>query len=416
MGKASSRSRLTQFVSRSAVAILSILTGLVYYLSNPRPQYYYDYTFRVAETLLTGKAGLSVPPPEYLNEFVPLDGVYYSVFPLGSVITMLPWALLKIAGVINGMPAALIAATCAAAGFAFLVKINERYELPDDRRFLMVVGIMFGTFLWTNLTIAGAWQLALGFAFVGELGAIYYTVFDRRPFIAGCFFALAFGNRTEVLLTAPLLLFLLAWNSKDEEEPESPTSRFRQFAYFCALPFLLGVLTLIYNYARFDSPLDFGYSRIPGVLDEAWYKHGIFSVRYMPRQAWEMLWRPWEFRDVFPFFVPNGFSSSIIWSSPFLLFALRFGSRDKVLKYAAWIAVVAITAVLWMHGNSGGWQFGYRYAIVLLPWLYLIMLESAPRKISTLEWSAYIFAFAANFYATWIFHFTEYPGRLGIAY
>ena len=58
--------------------------------------------------------------------------------------------------------------------------------------------------------------------------------------------------------------------------------------------------------------------------------------------------------------------------------------------------------------NSGGWQFGYRYAIVTLPWMFLILLESAKKKISILEWAAYGFSFAANIYATWIFHWTKY--------
>ena len=43
-----------------------------------------------------------------------------------------------------------------------------------------------------------------------------------------------------------------------------------------------------------------------------------------------------------------------------------------------------------MHGNSGGWQFGYRYAIAILPFLFVIMLESSPKNITPLEWAAYI--------------------------
>jgi hypothetical protein len=43
--------------------------------------------------------------------------------------------------------------------------------------------------------MTGAWHLALGFAMLGELGAIYFTVFNRKPLLAGLFFALAFGNR-----------------------------------------------------------------------------------------------------------------------------------------------------------------------------------------------------------------------------
>ena len=121
-----------------------------------------------------------------------------------------------------------------------------------------------------------------------------------------------------------------------------------------------------------------------------------------------MLWKGWEWKDKFPHFMPDGFSSSILWSSPFLFLLLRFGSRDKLLKYASWASIVILTFLLWIHGNSGGWQFGYRYAMVLLPWIFIILLESSPKKITPLEWAAYGVSFAMNAYATWLFHWTEY--------
>jgi len=91
-----------------------------------------------------------------------------------------------------------------------------------------------------------------------------------------------------------------------------------------------------------------------------------------------------------------------------VLFALRFGARDKVLKYCAWAAIGIMTVLLWMHGNSGGWQFGYRYWMVCLPWLFVILLESAPKKLSSFEWVVYIFSILVNAYATWLFHWTSY--------
>jgi hypothetical protein len=423
------------------IALGAIFAALAFFLSNPKPQNYYDYTFRVAENLVRGGIGFAEKPPSWLNEFVPFEGLYYSVFPLGSVVTMLPFALLKVAGLISEMPAALIYALTAAAICLFLLLIGRKYDLPISRIVLMAAGILFGTWMWTNLTMGGAWQLALGFAMIGELGAIYFTVYDRRPLIAGAFFALGFGNRTEVLLTAPVFFYLLARRSElpglasgkgvttESAQIASTkrtkiksasvaamtppahtggTDRILKLACFCAIPFVLGVLTLIYNYVRFHSFTDFGYARIPGVLNEPWYNHGIFSVYYIPRQAWEMLWKSWEFKQAFPYLVPNGFSSSILWSSPFVLFAMRFGAKDRVLKYAAWTAIAIMTILLWMHGNSGGWQFGYRYWMVCLPWLFVILLESAPRKISPLEWAAYIFSILANAYATWLFHWTNY--------
>jgi hypothetical protein len=426
-------SQLSQNARFTLVGII-VFAGLAYYVSNPAPQAHYDYTFRVADNILRAHVGLSEKPPQWLNEFVPFEGKYYSVFPLGAVVSMMPFAVLKLAGWIQDMPAGVIIALTASGCCLFLLLISLRYELSMGKRVLIALAMLFGTFAWTNTTMGGAWHLALGFAMLGELGAIYFTVYNRRPFWAGVFFALAFGNRTEVLLTAPVLMFLylkpdlyrsvvIEKKSKKKkkaavsvDEPETRIEfwfsrdavlkNWKAIAAFCAVPFVLGVTTLIYNYIRFHSFTDFGYARIPGVLQEPWYNHGIFSVWYIPGQAIEMLWKPWEVLSKFPYLKPNPFSSSILWSSPFLLFALRFGSRDKVLKYAAWIAIIPMTILLWMHGNSGGWQFGYRYAMVLLPWLFVILLENSPKKITPLEWAAYIFSFAANLYATWLFHWS----------
>ena len=409
---------------------LIVGTGLVYFFSNPNPQNYYDYTFRVAENLLHGRIGLTEQPPSWLNEFVPFKDRYYSVFPLGSVLSMLPFAFLKFIGVIKEMPAALISALLSVAICLFLFLIAAKYKYSWRKRILLSLGILFGTWLWTNLTMAGAWQLALGFAMLGELGAIYFTVFNRKPFLAGLFFALAFGNRTEILLTTPIFMFLLCretfQSGGDESVIENQRSKNADerlkndfqlagvkfhipvLIKFCAAPFVLGVATLIYNYVRFDSFADFGYARIPGVLNEPWYRYGIFSIYYIPLNFMEMLYTPWKRVGGYPYFVPTGFGGSIWWSSPFILFVLRFGARDKILKYAAWTAICVLTLILWTHGNPGGWQFGYRYAIILLPWLFVVLLENSSEEITLLEWFAYIVSFIVNAYATYLFFWTDY--------
>jgi hypothetical protein len=319
------------------------------------------------------------------------------------------------------MPAAFIAGLTAGAVGWFLFLIAERYDIERKKRILLVLAILFGTWMWTNLTMAGAWHLALGFALLGELGAIYYTVFDRRPILAGLFFALAFGNRTEVLLTAPIFMYLLIRDKgvkekkgKGEEEKlltndeQRRTNKIAALALFCAVPFVLGVSTLIYNYLRFDSFTDFGYARIPGVLEEPWYRHGIFSIRYIPLNFEEMLITPWRRLPHFPYFVPGGFGGAIWWSSPFLFFLFFFGARDRVLKYLAWAAIIVLTFLLWTHGNPGGWQFAYRYAMTLLPWMFIILLENSPKKIEWYEWFAYLLSIAVNLWATYLFFWTDY--------
>jgi hypothetical protein len=429
--------RETQFalkdLSRNTKILLFCLiigTGVIYFFSNPKPQYYYDYTFCVAENILRGHIAFTEKPPSWLNEFVPFENFYYSVFPLGSVLTMIPFAFLKLIGIIKDMPAALISALTSSGICLFLFLISAQYKYSWRKRILLSMAILFGTWMWTNLAMAGAWHLALGFAMLGELGAIYFTIFNRKPILAGLFFALAFGNRTEILLTAPIFMFLLFreefHNGNAETRSESRKTKtkyqipninlsiaYRQLpianlARFCAVPFVLGVSTLAYNYIRFHSFTDFGYARIPGVLDEPWYRYGIFSVWYIPLNFMEMLYTPWKRIAGYPYFVPTGFGGSIWWSSPFILFVLRFGARDKILKYAAWTAIIILTIILWTHGNPGGWQFGYRYAMVLLPWMFILLLENSPEKITPVEWIAYIVSFMVNAYATYLFFWTDY--------
>lgn len=421
-------------ISNGKTALISLLVGTIYFFSNPRSQSPFDYTFRVAENLIKGRIGFTEQPPGWLNEFVLANGQYYSVFALGSVLSMFPFALLKAVGWINEFPASWVVAILTAALTFFLLKIASRYDISFARQLAFTLAILFGTFMWVNLTFGGAWQLALGFAMVGEAGAIYFTVYNRRPFLAGLFFALAFGNRTENLLTAPVFLFLLA---RDEYSPDErlkgdeatepaegtdadipgskgfvakyvPQFSIARAAAFCAIPFLLGVATLYYNFIRFDSISDFGHARINGVLDEPWYKHGIFSIYYIPRQMWEMLIKGWEWRDSVPYLRPNGFGNTILVSSPFLLFAFRDGARDYAIKYGAWIAILFLTVLLWMHGNSGGWQFGYRYAMVLLPWIFVLLLETGRRKLATIEWVAYTISFVFGIYTIWLYHWSDY--------
>ena len=116
-------------LSGRLIALISFLTALVYFHSNPRPQNHYDYTFRVAGNLLGGKVAFNQPQPSWLNEFVPFEGFYYSVFPFGAVLSMIPAALLKALGFITQMPGAWIAAILAGVACYLLLRIASKYDL-----------------------------------------------------------------------------------------------------------------------------------------------------------------------------------------------------------------------------------------------------------------------------------------------
>jgi hypothetical protein len=219
----------------------------------------------------------------------------------------------------------------------------------------------------------------------------------------------AFGNRTEIILTAPILYYLLT--GRPEAGRRDLGTLFRDAVAFSAAPIVLGILTLLYNDARFSSPFDFGYARIPGVLQEPWYRHGIFSVHAIPENLYMMFLQPWKLLPGFPWMVPTGFGGSVFLYSPFLLMLFFRGARCKGTKLAAWIAVFLLLTVLCLHGNPGGWQVSSRYAMIMMPWVFLIILENHASRRFSLECWLVAGSVLINAWAMWLFCATDYMNR-----
>src|SRR5215510_733577 len=399
---------------------LSLFAALAFYFSINPTLRDLDYTTEIASALLRGDLGLREKPPEWLNEMIPYANKYYSAFPLGAVLSMLPVALLEKASLIHNFPARILASLIAGACIYFFFQLAKAFgphysslkPKPLSRRILLALFPVFGTWTWCNLGMGGAWQIALGLALLGQTAALYFTLVRPSPFIAGAFFTLAFGNRTELLITAPFYLYLFWRRSNENISSQWRTARMKQglrvnapMAFgFLTLPVTLALLTAAYNFARFHSIFDFGYFHIPEVRDEPWYEHGLFSLHSIPWNVHTMLLEGFQDDPNFPFLSFPPFGCSILLSSPFLFLIFREGGKYKAV---CWIAIAILTFVLWCHGNPGGWQFSYRYAMILLPWMFLLLTGSGRPKISVTETALFAVSVAINATATWLFLWTD---------
>ena len=401
---------------------LSLFAAIAFYFSTKATLHHLDYTNQIASALLHGHLGLQEKPPDWLNEMIPWEGKYYSAFPLGAVLSMLPVALLREIGLIQSFPGRALAALIAGLCVYFFFQLAKAFKgnwnnsspirplaLSPSRRVLLALFPIFGTWTWCNLGFGGAWQIALGLALLGQAAALYWSLAQPAPFLAGAFFALAFGNRTELLITLPLYLYFL-WRQPGEKMINWKTLRdgvqenSQMLIRFLSVPVTLGLLTAAYNFARFHSIFDFGYLHIPEVAQEPWYEHGLFSISAIPWNIYTMLFQGFESIAYFPYIIPNGFGCSILLASPFLCFLFRQGGRYKMV---AWVAISVLTVVLWLHGNPGSWQFSYRYAMILLPWMFLLLTGNGPAKISVPEISLFAVSVAINAIATWQFLWTN---------
>ena len=399
---------------------LSLVAALAFYFSTTPTLKDLDYTFEIASAFLRGDLGLREKPGEWLNEMIPYGNMYYSAFPLGAIISMVPVAVLKKASLIQNFPARVLAALIAGACVYFFFQLAKAFgpdyssltPKPLARRILLALFPVFGTWTWCNLGMGGAWQIALGLALLGETAALYFTLVRPLPFVAGAFFALALGNRTELLLTAPFYLYLFWRRSDENTSGQSRTARMKQglrvntpsVIDFLTLPVTLGLLTAAYNFVRFRSILDFGYFHIPDVRNEPWYAHGLFSLHSIPWNIHKMVFQGFRDDPNFPFISFDPFGCSILLSSPFLFLLFRSGGKYKVM---CWIAIGLLTFILWCHGNPGGWQFSYRYAMILLPWMFLLLTGNGPPKITATEISLFAVSVAINATATGLFLWTD---------
>ncbi len=411
---------------------VSLFAAIAFYLSTKATLHDLDYTSEIASALLHGRLGLQETPPDWLNEMIPWGSRYYSAFPLGAVLSMLPVALLQNTGLIQNFPAHFLAALIAGLCVYFFFQLTKAFEVSRDgsspvrplvrsnlgesgftvspcRRILLALFPIFGTWTWCNLGFGGAWQIALGLALLGQAAALYFTLVRPSPFVAGAFFSLAFGNRTELLITVPLYLGLFwrvpnggvfSWKGLKRGIQENR----RMLIRFLTLPAILALATAAYNFARFHSVFDFGYIHIPEVAQEPWYKHGLFSINAIPWNIYTMLFQGFGSISYFPYMIPDGFGCSIFLASPFLCLLFRQGGRYKALS---WVAISVLTLVLWLHGNPGSWQFSYRYAMILLPWMFLVLTGNGPAKISVPEISLFGLSVAINALAVWQFLWTD---------
>ena len=399
---------------------LSLVAALAFYFSTNPTLHDLDYTVEIASALLRGDLGLREKPPEWLNEMIPYGNRYYSAFPLGAVISMVPVALLQKASLIHNFPARILSALIAGACVYFFFQLAKAFgpdysslkPKPLVRRILLALFPVFATWTWCNLGMGGAWQIALGLALLGETAALYFTLVRPSPFIARAFFALAVGNRTELLMTAPFYLYLFWRRSNENTAGQSRTARMKQAVRanapmgidFLTLPVALVLLTAAYNFARFHSIFDFGYFHIPEVRDEPWYEHGLFSLHSIPWNVHKMVFAGFNDDPNFPFLSFDPFGCSILLSSPFLFLLFRNGGKYRVI---CWMAIGLLTFILWCHGNPGGWQFSYRYAMILLPWMFLLLTGNGPPTITVTEISLFAVSVAINATATWLFLWTD---------
>lgn len=386
-GKMKTAKALAREIAADAPVLLSAamlclvcmaFTGLWPTRENP----YNTYALQ-AQAWLDGRLDLGKDYPWL--ELAVYDGKYYASFPPFPSFVLLPFCLPF--GVHT--PDHWITLAFAAAGAVYALRLYRAIRNDRSHESAWVLFLLAGNgFL--NLCFQGwVWHMAQVMCFTLSLMSLFYAAGGRGGPSLACW-ACATGCRPMVAAYFPFLMALLWARRRDREERVKAWLRAHWF--WGVAPALLAAAYMLLNAARFESPLEFGHNYLPEFTRE---EMGQFHTGYLAKNLSELFRIPEMDADTgaLRFYT---FGCQMIWSiTPmavvFVCLCLKQVFRRKG-RMDALITVLILSAALHLfvflcHRTLGGWQFGNRYLVDMLPYLFcgmLLLMTEAER------WDRYV--------------------------
>ena len=345
-----------------ALGLLALVMAclVIYYLVGPN-QYHTDGWFPLADSFLHGRLWVDGSRP-WIERVPGPNGEYFLPFPPIPALVLVPQVALFGPDVADtGGMSALVGALNVLLLYALL----SYFELKGRAMAVLLISFFLGSEYFYVAATGGIhhWTEILVVSFL--LGALNLGLRGRWPWVAGVLFGLAVGCRPSVLLAAPAFA-VLYWRFGG---PRAVVS----LAIGAAS---IGLYLAWYNWARFGSPTEFGYDLITGpngekVLDEPWYSKGIESPFYIARGLYTMFLRSFEFDEAFPWLKPSWAGTSVLLTMPFLVYLGKAVWKSPLIL-VGWLGLLPVVLDL-MHGNPGFAQFGYRFILDGMPFIWLLL-------------------------------------------
>lgn len=316
-------------------------------------------------------------------------------------------------------PSSLVTSLYAILSFLVIYMLCRRWKLSDLTATLWSVFLTFGSNLISVSVMGGVWFQAQSLSFLLTCLSILFITSDKKShwYISLAFWAMAIGCRPFQIIYFPVYIYIMY--QKLQKENFDTKAFLKTLIKILIIPVLIGFLYAAYNYVRFGNPLDFGRLYFKEFANET---HGEFSMKYF-MDNWRNIFRlPLDEHNKIQFQKFNGFAFYI--ANPFYIvflltfFVSVFRSIRKKIKLDMFDILIPGTILLHAivtlsHKTLGGWQFGLRYFIDMLPmaFLYVLIKNTKINKFKDCETvitlsniPLIIFSVALNIYGTlWLF-------------
>jgi hypothetical protein len=348
---------------RKIATLLAAAAAAAYLLAGLGLVTDYDYDGRLARAFLQGRWWLD-EAPSWLNELLPCGEARFCVVipPLPAVLA-LPFVPFLSTAAAQVVASRIVGGASAGILYAAL----RAYGAPRAYALAGATVSAFGTTLFFTSVDGRAWYAGHAASMFFLSGAFLVAARGGPGALIGSLVGISALARLPLAAVTPVLAWLAA------RRGAVPYRRALLTAMLGGLPF--AILYVLYNLARWGTPLDEGYVRL--TQDDFFFNHGLFSIFYLPRQLYALLLAPPELVAGTPFFLrPRWEGMSLLLTTPAFLWvvaSLREVRRDKVVAATAVALAVALLPDL-LYATWGFQQFGYRRSIDAQPFLVALAL------------------------------------------
>lgn len=370
------RSEPVRFVAFTAfVFLLYLISSRFRAFTSPTP---INNHVVLADAWLHGHLWVANAPMTYVDCVMYHGKCYVIEGPMPAVL-LLP--LVFVFGLSTNQ--SLVCALIAAAGVAAFDAAVLGMKITGLPRSLAVASLGLGTVFWWCAVNPNVWMFDHVVCASFLLFALAEWFGKRRSWLVGLFIAGAALTRFPVVL-AVLPFMVWAWFEGGPRQARS---------------FLLGFMPLMlldvgYNFARWHTPIDIGYT-LWYHQDPAGSPTGYpLSLSYLPYNLYSFLFLAPGFSNAFPWIQLNYQGTALTFTSPVLLMALCAPrSRESLMLWSSAILVAVPDLLYYVNGYA---QFGMRHSLDFTPFLACLVARGLDRRTGALGYFLVVYSVCAN--------------------
>jgi hypothetical protein len=381
---------------------IAVLAFFAYWLTNRSFEAGRGDFFYLADAFLHGRSWIDFIPGAYDVIYGPQGRVFVPFAPFPAIVLM---PLVALTGPVtadtweSGINAGL-----AAVGLLLAWWVTGRIGVERLRdRFGLVLLMGFGTQMWWVTTRGGVWHTGHLIAIILAMLTLAELFGRQRAVLIGLLIGASFLTRAPTAFAAPALALWYLPRGVAFGTVMLRRLPWRQWILL-GIGLVPGLVVFFaYNVARFGSPFESGYAlaTLPDWL-QALRDQGLFSPVHIPMNIDYLFLHLPKLTSQPPYIRPDGLGMSVFLTSPGLLLAVLAPWRDRRTWILLLTAVLVLIPTLLYYG--GGWfQFGYRYFLDSIPfvWALCAMAVVARRSIPWWGWALIVWGVGMGAFGVW---------------